>query len=98
MGSASFSLFLLGSFSVHVDFTTGQSLPQAGPAPVDAGAKLAAELAELNSWHANLGEDARGLVHLRDLAADPVGGAHAGLLLHPFGTLTCAQRLLPLDQ
>ena len=87
-GSASFSI-LWWDKTVDFETTWGteRSLP---PAPaVDAAALVRAALDDAASWSANMPAGGESLVTL-------AGAPAAGVLAHPLGTLTVAQRVAPL--
>jgi hypothetical protein len=77
------------SIRVNVTLVSG-----AGPgvaAAVDASAQLRAALADPKSWASELPQGQTHIVSLRDVAADGV------LRVHPLGTLTVRQSVVPLN-
>ena len=89
-GKATFEI-LWWDVTVRFDTTlvAGQAPPR--PAPIDVLPRLRAALADGGNWRARLPEGQRALVVLRERA----GGAE--VLLHPLGTLTVTQGVVPLD-
>ncbi len=88
-GTGSISLFLF-SVSIDIDKTFGDVL-DAILAPIEAMARLVAELAEPDAWRALPPPGLDLLVTLRKLPED-----EAAQLLHPVGVLRVSQRTLPL--
>jgi len=77
--------------TVRVSFTlvSGQTPPL--PAAIDAFAQLRAALADLKSWTTELPQGQTRIVSLRESAADGT------LRVHPLGTLTVRQSVVPLN-
>jgi hypothetical protein len=90
-GTATFKVLGIEK-SISVDVTVGQPAPPPAIAPVDAGARLLAALADRTAWTAALPPAAGLLVKLRSQRE----GA-SELLVHSAAQLTVRQRLLPLD-
>jgi hypothetical protein len=89
-GTGSISLFLF-EVSIAIDKTFGDVL-DAILAPIEAMARLLAELAEPDAWRALPPPGLDLLVTLRKLPED-----EAAQLLHPVGVLRVSQRTLPLN-
>ena len=77
--------------TVRVNFTlvSGQTPPL--PAAIDAFAQLRAALADAKSWTTELPQGQTRIVSLRESAADGT------LRVHPLGTLTVRQSVVPLN-
>jgi hypothetical protein len=77
------------SIRVNVTLVSGQTPPL--PAAIDAFAQLRAALADAKSWSAELPRGQSRIVSLRESAADGT------LRVHPLGTLTVRQSVVPLN-
>ena len=88
---ASFDV-LWWSVTVRVDRTLIEGEKPPLPAPVDVLPELMAALAQPANWTGHLPTGQRQLVTLA-----PRPGAAADVLLHPLGTLTVKQTVVPLD-
>jgi hypothetical protein len=77
--------------TIRVNFTlvSGQTAPL--PAAIDAFAQLRATLADAKSWTTELPQGQTRIVSLRESAADST------LRVHPLGTLTVRQSVVPLN-
>jgi Family of unknown function (DUF6603) len=88
-GSAEFKV-LGASKSIDFDLTVGEAAPAAPLPPVDPLPLLVAALQDVRNWAA--GAPGQTLVTLR---AQPAGSTK--VLVHPLGSMTVRQRVLPLD-
>jgi hypothetical protein len=77
------------SIRVNVTLVGGQAPP--APAAVDASVQLRAALADPKSWSAELPQGQARIVSLREAPADGV------LRVHPLGTLSVRQSVVPLN-
>lgn len=90
-GKATFEI-LWWDVSVRFDKTLIEGATPPPPEPVDVLVRLRAALAEPANWTARLPEGQRPMVTLREAP-----GAPEGVLLHPLGSLTVTQGVVPLD-
>ncbi|HEY0725216.1 MAG TPA: DUF6603 domain-containing protein, partial [Pyrinomonadaceae bacterium] len=90
-GKATFSIFWW-DISIRIDKTliAGEKPPL--PAPVEVLPRLQEALGQPGNWTAKLPDGANGLVQLRANA-----GAASDIRLHPLGTLTVKQGVVPLN-
>lgn len=90
-GKATFSIFWW-DISIRIDKTliSGEKPPL--PAPVEVLPRLQEALGQPGNWTAKLPDGARALVQLRVNA-----GAATDIRLHPLGTLTVKQGVVPLN-
>ena len=90
-GKATFSIFWW-DISIRIDKTliSGEKPPL--PAPVAVLPRLQEALGQPGNWTARLPAGANGLVQLR-----PNAGAATDIRLHPLGTLTVKQGVVPLN-
>ncbi|HEX6458299.1 MAG TPA: DUF6603 domain-containing protein [Thermoleophilaceae bacterium] len=89
-GNAEFKV--LGcSKSVSFDLTVGDPPPPAPLPPVDPLPLLATALADKNNWSANPPTGVGAIVTMRDQPPSD------DVVVHPLGTLTVRQRVVPLD-
>jgi hypothetical protein len=90
-GKATFEIFWW-DFTIRIDKTlvSGEKPPL--PAPVEVLPRLKDALAQAGNWTARLPDGSRSLVQLRANA-----GAATDILLHPLGTLTVKQGVVPLN-
>jgi hypothetical protein len=86
------TVHFLGTHTVHFELTVGEEPAPSPPELVDVAALLAAALTDPRSWEAQQPREGRTLVTLR--ALPPSGD----LVVHPLGTLTVRQRVVPLDR
>ncbi len=92
-GTGHFEISLIVSIEIDVGFevTIGEARHDTLP-PVDVLPKLAAAMAEPDSWRAAIPAGSNLRVSLR--AYEPPAGT---LVLHPFGSLEITQKLVPLN-
>jgi Family of unknown function (DUF6603) len=90
MGTASFKVMGF-SASVGFDLTVGDPPPPFPLLPIDPLPLLLAALGDRDNWSANPIDNVHAVVTL----SDP--GPSEDVVVHPLGTLTLRQRVLPLD-
>jgi hypothetical protein len=78
--------------TIRVDRTLVEGDPPPPPQPVDVLALLRAALEHPDNWTGRLPAGERPLVSLR-----PLAGTAVDIVLHPLGTLTVKQGVVPLD-
>ena len=90
VGTASFKVMGF-SASVGFDLTVGEPPPPFAIAPVDPLGLLLAALEDKTNWSANPLDDVHAVVAIREQAPSE------DVVVHPLGTLTVRQRVVPLD-
>ena len=90
VGSASFKVMGF-SAAVGFDLTVGKPPPPFAIAPVDPLGLLLAALEDKANWSANPLDDVHAVVAIREQAPSE------DVVVHPLGTVTVRQRVVPLD-